>query len=70
MSEQLDWCKLPRGLEWLAVPAERYGHLQFDDPIYTFLQKSSLEERAVLREIRDRWSDSHAKSKNGWTSTR
>lgn len=34
----LDWTKLPPELAYLAEPAAKYGALQFDDPIYEFLQ--------------------------------
>jgi hypothetical protein len=59
MSESLDWSKLPAGLEWLAELAERYGHLQFDDPIYAFLRGATPKEREELRKLIERWNAFH-----------
>jgi hypothetical protein len=58
--EELDWEKLPDPLRYLAVPAERYGRLQFDDPIYEFLQErmtpvEQSELRALNRRYKQDW---------------
>jgi len=54
--EELDWNKLPGPLRYLAGPAERYGRLQFDDPIYEFLREQMTpEERAELRSLNRRY---------------
>ena len=55
MAESLDWGKLPAGLSWLAVPAERYGRLQFDGPILEFLRGCRPEEKSELRALGQRW---------------
>ncbi|HEV3435773.1 MAG TPA: hypothetical protein VG122_00340, partial [Gemmata sp.] len=55
MAESLDWSKLPTSLSWLAEPAEQYGHLQFDDPIYDYLRRVGPDERVALRELGERW---------------
>lgn len=57
MTEVLDWGKLPPNLAWLATPAERYGHYQFDEPILEFWRQATPEEKAKLRAIQHRWSD-------------
>jgi hypothetical protein len=57
MPEKLDWSKLPPELGWLAVSAERYGRLQFDDPIYDFLRGLNSTERDQLRELGQRWGE-------------
>jgi hypothetical protein len=55
-TETLDWNKLPSSLRYLAGPAERYGRLQFDDPIYEFLQeRMTAEEQAELRALNQRY---------------
>ena len=52
----LDWSKLPPSLRYLAGPAEVYGGLQFDDPIYEFLQKRmTADERAELDALSKRY---------------
>src|SRR5262249_22935984 len=43
MARELDWTKLPARLQYLASPAEKYGHFQFDDPIIEFLQEQATE---------------------------
>ena len=55
--ESLDWVKLPPELSWLATPAERYGHYQFDDRIYDFLRGVDPAERGELRELSRRWGE-------------
>ncbi len=55
--ESLDWSKLPPELRWLAAPAERYGHYQFDDPIYDFLRGLDPAERGELQELSRRWGE-------------
>jgi hypothetical protein len=55
MPETLDWSKLPAELQWLAEPAERYGRLQFDDPIYDFLRRVGSDERNELRALGRKW---------------
>src|SRR5262245_7502108 len=50
--EFLDWSKLPPHLSYLAQPSAKYGALQFDDPIYEFLQKTmTSSERDELLEL-------------------
>lgn len=52
----LDWNKLPTSLQYLARSAEAYGGLQFDDPIYHFLQERiTAEERAELQALKRRY---------------
>ena len=58
MAETLDWSKLPAELEWLAAPAERYGRLQFDDPIDDLLRAIGPAERAELQALGRRWAES------------
>lgn len=58
MAETLDWSKLPPDLEWMAVPAERYGRLQFDDRIYDFLRSVGPVERSELQALGRRWAES------------
>jgi hypothetical protein len=54
--ETLDWSKLPPSLSYLAGPAERYGRLQFDDPIYKFLQeRMTPDEQTELRALNERY---------------
>lgn len=54
--ETLDWSKLPSSLSYLAGPAERYGRLQFDDPVYEFLQDlMTPAEQLELRALNQRW---------------
>ena len=53
--EVFDWSKLPPNLAWLAAPAERYGHYQFDEPIWEFVQNASPAELAELRAVQERW---------------
>ena len=55
MSEPLDWLKLPDDLRWLAEPAERYGHIQFEAPIYEYLRNADAAERAALRALGQRY---------------
>jgi hypothetical protein len=73
--EELDWDKLPDPLRYLAGPAEWYGRLQFDDPIYEFLQeRMTPDERAELRALNrrykqdwdaiDRWLDEYRMTKH------
>lgn len=51
---KLDWNKLPENLRYLASPAERYGHFQFDDPILDFLNYDITEsEKAELKRLND-----------------
>jgi hypothetical protein len=53
--ETLDWGKLPDSLRYLAGPAEIYGTLQFDDPIYEFLQQRMTPwERTELQALNHR----------------
>jgi succinate dehydrogenase flavin-adding protein (antitoxin of CptAB toxin-antitoxin module) len=48
----LDWSKLPKGLEYLAEPAARYGALQFDGSIFDFLENQmSPANRNELQEL-------------------
>lgn len=47
-SRPLDWAKLPAHLRYLAAPAEKYGHYQFDDRISEFLEKATDADRATL----------------------
>jgi hypothetical protein len=55
-AKALDWSKLPSALRYLAGPAEIYGKLQFDDPIYEFLQKRmTVSEQAELRTLNQRY---------------
>jgi hypothetical protein len=55
-AEALDWSKLPTPLRYLAGPAEVYGGLQFDDPIYEFLQeRMTAAEQAELRAVSQRY---------------
>jgi len=55
--EVLDWSKLPKSLRYLAGPAEVYGALQFDDPIFEFLQKRmTTDEQEELKELKIRYS--------------
>jgi hypothetical protein len=43
-------------LEYLAAPAERYGTLQFDDPVFDFLEnRMTPEEAKMLSELANRW---------------
>jgi hypothetical protein len=56
MAEGFDWTKLPAELRYLAGPAEVYGPLQFDDPIYDFLRhRMTAEERDELRALSRRF---------------
>jgi hypothetical protein len=58
VAETLDWSKLPPPLRYLAGPAEVYGGLQFDDPIYEFLQeRMTAEEQAELRALTQRYGE-------------
>ena len=59
MPEVLDWTKLPAELRWLEGPAERYGRLQFDDPIYDFLRSASRAVRDELRQLGRRWGEAY-----------
>jgi hypothetical protein len=55
-TEDLDWSKLPPPLRYLSGPAEVYGGLQYDDPIYEFLQKRmTADEQAELRALSQRY---------------
>jgi hypothetical protein len=55
-AETLDWSKLPSSLHYLTGPAERYGRLQFDDPIYEFLQeRMTSDEQAELQALNQRY---------------
>jgi hypothetical protein len=55
-AETLDWSKLPASLQYLARPAEIYGRLQFDDPIYEFLpERMTTNEQAELRALSQRY---------------
>ncbi len=60
--ETLDWSKLPSSLRYLAGPAERFGRLQFDDPIFEFLQEQmTVDEQAELSALSRRYEqDSQA----------
>ena len=51
----LDWSKLPPRLAWLAAPAERYGHYQFEERIIDFLRQASPAQLAELRALHQRW---------------
>lgn len=54
--KELDWGKLPADLRYLAGPAEVYGALQFDDPIFDFLRnRMTSEERAELTALSERY---------------
>ncbi len=56
VADALDWSKLPPPLKYLARPAEVYGGLQFDDPIYEFLrERMTAEEQAELRSLSQRY---------------
>lgn len=62
----LDWSKLPVPLRYLAEPAETYGSLQFDDPIYEFLQdRMTPAEQVQLRELSQRY-DQDWDAINSW----
>jgi hypothetical protein len=55
-AKRLNWSKLPQSLQYLAGPAEVYGGLQFDDPIYEFLQnRMTADEQAELRALNHRY---------------
>lgn len=49
--ESLDWTKLPEPLRYLAIPAEKYGRLQFEDRILDFLENEITETQ--IQELRD-----------------
>jgi hypothetical protein len=60
-AEVLDWSKLLRMLAWVAAPAERYGHYQFDERILDFLRHATSADLAELRAVQRQWlSDSRA----------
>lgn len=54
-AEVLDWSKLSPKLAWVAAPAERYGHYQFDERILDFLQHASPAQLVELRAVQQRW---------------
>ena len=49
--ESLDWTKLPEPLRYLAIPAEKYGQLQFEDRILDFLEDEITETE--IQELKD-----------------
>ncbi len=51
MYQVLDWNKLPRNLGYLAEPAEKYGHHQFEEKIFNFLRSMSESEKAQLNAL-------------------
>jgi len=55
----LNWSKLPDSLAYLVGPATKYGKLQFDDPIYNFLQNITPDEKVELQELRKRMSEDY-----------
>ena len=60
MAMALDWSKLPPALAWVAAPAERYGHYQFDEPILAFLRGATPAELDDLRAVQRRWIADHS----------
>jgi hypothetical protein len=51
--EVLDWSKLPPDLHYLAEPAARYGHIQFESRIMDFLEREATDaDRTALRMLR------------------
>ena len=66
MAETLDWSKLPNDLRYLAEPAAKYGALQFDDPIYEFLENQmSDHEREFLHQLQQSYIRDEA-AINSW----
>ncbi len=54
--QPLDWSKLPKELQYLTIPAEKYGHYQFDDRIADFLyNKMTPDEKRELAALSDRF---------------
>ncbi len=60
VAKALNWSKLPPKLAWVALPAERYGHYQFDEPILAFLRAATALELVDLRAIQRRWIADHS----------
>ncbi|MBL8799530.1 MAG: hypothetical protein JNM56_36950 [Planctomycetia bacterium] len=56
----LNWDKLPSGLRYLVVPAEKYGSLQFDEKIYEFGESMSEADRQALRKVAMQMLESEA----------
>ena len=56
MEESRDWNKLPPELRYLAASAEVYGSLQFDDPVYDFLQhRMTPQEQVELKALSQKY---------------
>jgi hypothetical protein len=47
VSPHLDWTKLPDKLRYLAEPAEKYGHYQFDERILDFYRNEFKQEHVA-----------------------
>jgi hypothetical protein len=48
---QVDWTRLPVGLAYLAIPAEKYGRHQFPHSVDNFIERMTEEEREELRQL-------------------
>lgn len=46
-----NWNNLPEEMKFLIPYAEKYGSLQFDDPIYDYLEKCSKKEKLEILEL-------------------
>ena len=57
----IDWSSVPAPLAFIIGPAQRYGHLQFDEQLDEFDAAATAEQRDELRQLAGRlWDERDA----------